>query len=63
MYPSVHTEAEKNNDFTTISADECHELRRATELGWSIDELADGYDLPSETVLFHVCGDCQHYPW
>ena len=57
----MHTEAELNDEFEPVDADECAEMRLACESGYSVDSLSMHFEFEAATVRHHLDGDCSHY--
>lgn len=57
----MYTEAELNDEFGPVDADECAEMRFAVELGYSIESLSTHSKFEEATVRHHLDGCCSHY--
>jgi hypothetical protein len=57
----MYTEAELSDDFEAVDADECSEMRRAAELGYSLESLSDHFEFDEETLRHHLEDECTHY--
>ncbi|MDS0297508.1 hypothetical protein NDI76_01970 [Halogeometricum sp. S1BR25-6] len=57
----MHTEAELNDEFEPVDADECTEMRLAAEVGYTVEALATHFEFDEATVRHHLDGHCSHY--
>lgn len=56
----MYTEAELNDEFGPVDADECAEMRSASELGYSLESLAMHFEFEESTVRHHLDECCSH---
>lgn len=57
----MYTKAELVDEFGPIDADECAEMRSASELGYSRESLAASFSFDEAPVRYHLSGCCSHH--
>jgi hypothetical protein len=57
----MYTKAELDDEFGPIDADECAEMRSASELGYSTESLSALFEFDEAPVRHHVDGCCSHH--
>lgn len=60
-WKSMYTKAELVDEFGPIDADECAEMRSASELGYSRESLAASFSFDEAPVRYHLSGCCSHH--
>jgi hypothetical protein len=57
----MYTKAELNDGPEPVDADECTEMNRAVELGYTVDAISTLFEFEKQTVEQHLHDDCKHY--
>lgn len=57
----MYTEAELDDTFDSVDADECAEMRLSFELGYSVEALSTHFAFEEAAVRHHLDDCCSHY--
>lgn len=56
----MYTKGELDDEFGPVDADECAEMRSASQLGYSMESLATYFEFEESTVRHHLDERCSH---
>ncbi|SFR65442.1 hypothetical protein [Halogeometricum limi] len=57
----MYTKEELDDGCEPVDADECTEMNRAAELGYTVEAISTLFEFEKKTVQQHLHDDCKHY--